>query len=967
MKRRHFFICLLSVLIATGCIHNAVSQTNITMPYNNGPIAVTLTPPANCSYTFSDDGGNGNVYSSKSGAGSVLTFLPSSPGNKIVVQFTSFYTEAGFDALFVYDGPSTNSPQISSGAVALFGLPNPFSAGAGGWQGTAAPYNVAPNTVRASASNGSGALTFAFDSDLTVEKSGWTAIVSEVPGSACTIQAPGAVTVAAPAGYCSAAVQTVPPAIIPGACALALELRYRLNDGPAVAVPSPAPPVVVLPNVPVGLNVVTWQLVAPCGGGLAASAAQLITVNDQLAPAVLVPPGVTLSLGPGECKTAYNYTVDAYDNCSFPTISRVDHPVDFDNGAAGIMFDVKNISADPIVITEFGPVIDPGTWPVEVYITTSAITWQGVENTPSEWTLAGIRSAVSTGPTDGTPLANFKIVLAPGESHGVYITASQGAPLRCTGTNGGVQRQFDNGLLRVSSAPGASKGYPFGQTAVSRAFNGYVKCASTHSLPEQIAGLPSGAEFPSGVTVNIFKSTDQAGNTATASFTVTVQPFASPANALLCAGMVNASLGPSCQTTLQADDILIGGPYRCYDTYLVQIDKIPPFNDGPWVPAVLSSADIGKTYGVRVTDPVNGNVCNGSVLVEDKLAPVLTGSVVELPCNMNTAPTFSAPASVVRQFLPTNTLPAGVSDFQTLKIDIPAHAPSDAVVEDVDLYLKINGDVFEKNLRIELENPAGVKIVVWDQPTGCPGSLLWVRFDDEGDQGIDCAQFAGNNRLRIPFNAGVLSQFNGGSVDGTWKLRVRDMNGFGDLATVAEAALFIRYKAAFSAGFPGNLVYPGQIIQVSPTSFVVPAPLLDGCSNVALSYSDELISQPCSTGLTAIILRTWTARDASNNMTTYQQSIKMMRPGLDDLQLPPDYNEIDEPAFECGIPYPTPAWIEGQGKQGTPHVFGQSAGCSINWSYTDGVVNVCPGSYTINRTWSVFDACSAQSQQVTQQ
>lgn len=55
------------------------------------------------------------------------------------------------------------------------------------------------------------------------------------------------------------------------------------------------------------------------------------------------------------------------------------------------------------------------------------------------------------------------------------------------------------------------------------------------------------------------------------------------------------------------------------------------------------------------------------------------------------------------------------------------------------------------------------------------------------------------------------------------------------------------------------------------------------------------------------------------------------------------------PLFECGSPYPTPAWITSQGKQSTPNVFGQSVGCSINWSYTDQVVTVCPGSYTINR------------------
>ena len=965
MKRLFFDSRILIVWLLSGYVFSINAQPHIAMPYNNGAANFTLSPPSLCSYTFSDNGGANNPYSSYSGNGSVVTFWPSSPGNKVVVQFYTFHTEPGFDALFVYDGPDLAAPQISSGAPVLLGAPNPFSGGAGGWQGTAAPYNVAANTVRASASNTSGALTFAFDSDLTVEKGGWMAIVSEVPDNVCTIQAPGALTVMAPAGACETNVQTVSPVITPGACSLVLELYYRLNDGPAIAVPAPAAPVITLTGVPVGLNVVSWQLVAPCGGGVAASAAQLITVKDQTPPAITVPANVTLSLAPGQCTASYAYTVEASDNCVFAAEHRVDHPVDFNNGAAGIMFDVKNIGADTIVITEFGPVLEPGTWPMEVYLTTSAATWQGSENTPSAWMLAGKRSVTSTTANVGTPLTDFKITLAPGESRGVYLTSAVSAPVRCTGTGGGIQRQYDDGVLKVSSAPGAAKGYPFGDTYHSRAYNGFVKYATTQIQAIQTAGLPSDTAFPVGVTNNIFQCTDQAGNVATASFSVTVQSYSDATTTLVCANMVNASLGPACATTLQADDILLGGPYRCFDSYIVQIDKIPPYNDGPWLPANLTSADISKTYGVRVTDPVNNNFCMGSVLVEDKIPPMLVCKPVDLPCNFNTTPTFSAPATMEREFLPSSTLPATVLDYQTLTLDIPASMPADAIVEDVDMHIRVEGDVFEKNIRIELESPSGATVVLWDQATGCSGPL-WVRFDDEGNDGSDCVQFTSNQRTQIPFDNDALQTFEGEPVNGVWKLRIRDLNAFGDVATITEARLAVRYKAAFTAGFPNNLQFPGQLTQITPGSFVVPAPLLDGCSDVTLSFSDETTTQPCSTGLTAIILRTWTARDASNNLAICVQTIRLLRPGLDDAILPPNYNEIDAPAFECGSPYPTPVWIESQGKQGAPYVFGQPSGCSVNWSYTDAVVGVCPGSYTIHRSWLIEDACSAQSKQAVQ-
>ncbi|MBK7938250.1 MAG: hypothetical protein IPJ82_14730 [Lewinellaceae bacterium] len=966
MKRRIISGCTLSVWMVLGSAHMLFAQTPIAIPYNNGPQTINLNPQTNCSYLFTDEAGIDNPYGPQSGAGSVLTFLPSAPGNKIVVQFTSFHTEDGFDALFVYDGPGTNSPQINSGAAAVSGSPNPFSNGLGGWQGTHAPYNVAPGTVRASVSNASGALTFAFDSDLTVGKSGWTAIVSEVPGGVCSLQAAGSLNMAAPAGECEANVQTLSPLIVPGACSLALELRYRINDGPAFTVPAPAPAFITLADVPVGVNVVTWQLVEPCAGGLAASTAQIVTVTDQTAPTMVAPSNVTLTLGPGDCSTPYNYAVAAFDNCTFAPNARVDHPVDFNNGAAGIMFDVKNLSAEAIEVTEFGPVLDPGSWEVEVYITKSASSWQGVEENLAAWSLLGTRTVTSTGTGAGTALTDFVIALAAGESRGIYLTSTLGAPVRCTGINAGIPRQADDGTLLVSSLPGAAKGYPFGQTYVSRAYNGYVKYAATRAKPEQIAGLPSGAAFPVGTTVNVFKCTDQAGNVATASFSVTVQPYNGTTSTLICTGMLNVSLGPTCETTIQADDILLGGPYRCYDSYIVQLDKIPPFNDGPWVPATLTGADIGKTYGVRVTDPINDNTCSGMILVEDKLPPVLTCGPVDLPCNFNAAPTFSANASMVGEYTTTGALPANVSDYQTLLLNIPAASPADAEVEDVDLHIRINGDVFEKNLLVELENPAGVTVTLWNQATGCTGPL-WVRFDDEAVGNTDCIQFTNNQRSRIPFNGGSLATFDGGPLAGAWKLRIRDLNGFGDASTVTEVKLIVRYKAAFTAGFPNGLAFPGQMMQVTPSSFVVPAPLLDQCSDVTLSYSDETVSKPCSTGLMTVVQRTWTARDQSNNTTTCMQIIRFIRPGLDDVVLPPDYNDIAADAFECGSPYPTPAWIESQGKQGAPHVFGQATGCSINWSYTDGVVEICPGAYTINRNWLIVDACSAQSRQATQQ
>jgi hypothetical protein len=47
----------------------------------------------------------------------------------------------------------------------------------------------------------------------------------------------------------------------------------------------------------------------------------------------------------------------------------------------------------------------------------------------------------------------------------------------------------------------------------------------TGATTTQTAGLPSGSAFPVGVTTNTFVVTDAAGNTATCSFTVTVNRY----------------------------------------------------------------------------------------------------------------------------------------------------------------------------------------------------------------------------------------------------------------------------------------------------------------------------------------------------------------------------------------------------------------------------------------------------------
>ena len=117
-------------------------------------------------------------------------------------------------------------------------------------------------------------------------------------------------------------------------------------------------------------------------------------------------------------------------------------------------------------------------------------------------------------------------------------------------------------------------------------------------------------------------------------------------------------------------------------------------------------------------------------------------------------------------------------------------------------------------------------------------------------------------------------------------------------------------------------------------------PAWTDCQNVTLTWTDTEVDKDCASGLSKVISRKWTATDASGNSTTCIQTISLRRPGVDDMKLPPNYDGFQAPGFTCGIAYPTPAWIESQGLQGYPWVFGRPEGCNINWSFHDVLLEV---------------------------
>ncbi|MCB0694800.1 MAG: hypothetical protein KDC19_11220, partial [Saprospiraceae bacterium] len=168
-----------SLVLGLLCLAGMVTAQN--HPYNTGSQAVYNVPAVGF-LTYYDAGGPGGNYpTNHNNINTSIRFQPTTAGAKVQAVFTQFATETSFDALYVWDGPTTASPKIASANGAP--IVNNFWGTGGFWSSAnnpaAAPSNVAPGTVRATAANASGALTFGFVSDGSVQYVGWTAQVSE--------------------------------------------------------------------------------------------------------------------------------------------------------------------------------------------------------------------------------------------------------------------------------------------------------------------------------------------------------------------------------------------------------------------------------------------------------------------------------------------------------------------------------------------------------------------------------------------------------------------------------------------------------------------------------------------------------------------------------------------------------------------------------------------------------------------
>ena len=142
------------------------------------------------------------------------------------------------------------------------------------------------------------------------------------------------------------------------------------------------------------------------------------------------------------------------------------------------------------------------------------------------------------------------------------------------------------------------------------------------------SGFTSGDVFPEGLTFQEYKISD-GGFTATCSFTVSISG-SDTSEILTCNDQLNISLDANCNFTLNPDALLEGQPV-CAESFIYEI------NDEPAV--AVDASYLGQNITFRVTNTATGNSCWGNALIEDKLAPQITGCEADtLTCLQNPDP-----------------------------------------------------------------------------------------------------------------------------------------------------------------------------------------------------------------------------------------------------------------------------------------------------------------------------------------
>ena len=313
-----------------------------------------------------------------------------------------------------------------------------------------------------------------------------------------TVTCPANITVNNTAGQCGAVVNFTPTATdnCPG---------VTITSSPASG-----------SFFPVGLTTVT--VTATDASGNIKTCQFTVRVNDTQAPVITCPANITVGNTAGQCGAVVTYAATATDNCPGVTVvlspaSGTFFPVgtttvtatatDAAGNTATCTFTVRvNDTQLPTIVCPANIVVANTTNQCGAIVTYPAPTF--TDNCPG--------GTVTSSPASGTFFAVGTTTVT------CTATDAAGNVSTCTFT----VRVNDTQLPVITCPADIIVNPPVGTCTAVVTYTATVTDNCPGAAITVISGLPSGSTFPTGVTTVVLQATDASGNTATCSFTVTV-------------------------------------------------------------------------------------------------------------------------------------------------------------------------------------------------------------------------------------------------------------------------------------------------------------------------------------------------------------------------------------------------------------------------------------------------------------
>lgn len=366
-----------------------------------------------------------------------------------------------------------------------------------------------------------------------------------------------------------------------------------------------------------------------------------IIVQDTTAPSITCPGDINITIPGNACSTILTYPDPILsDNCSGTTFSLISGPASGDVVNAGIYtieLQAEDLAGNTTTCTFTATVAETSlpiiVCPADTIVAADPGTCEAIVNFPLP-TATDSCSAVTVSQTSG-PVSGS---LFPAGSTTVQFTATDafGNTATCsysiTVDDGVAPEIICPGNIVVSTDPGLCSGmvtYPLPVATDN--------CSIASVTLTQ--GLPSGSTFPSGETTITYEATDISGNSATCSFTITVEDNENPE--LTCpSDMVKNIPAGDCSTI-----VLFAPPTASDNCGVVSVIQTQGFPSGGNFP-------VGENQLTFVASDAAGNTdtCTFTISVIEPTPPEIT-----CPANISVSADTGLCSAIVTYATPVGT------------------------------------------------------------------------------------------------------------------------------------------------------------------------------------------------------------------------------------------------------------------------------------------------------------------------